>query len=339
MALFVIYSYEVKPLEGKPNLLSAQRADDGAMKIGNKSPEQIFENLFPSANLSMQIETAEIVTSGVGKDKISTLVGEPYGNKILQHLGQIIVLRIQANRTKKIENPDWSQYDQPHKPSGRIIIDARTGKQLILIEKKSDALSPTDAIDVLNRSLNRLLVDYNLELKLHEYKLRSKGFWNTVDLIKKVTNDTVRRVQFDFIKSKSKDSVDPMALATAIIPVEQADHGSISLEMDGDRDMEFMQRREDMEQMIGLCSQSGYNLTVSFRNCGIYRYGTDAVAQLGLEDGPIQSFVDAETSMDFSSDEGTFPLYNWLDHCFEIITKNGKREDGIPAPKKRKTKN
>lgn len=130
-----------------------------------------------------------------------------------------------------------------------------------------------------------------------------------------------------------------MALVSSIVPVDEADHGSIILESDSGKDLAFIQRRRDMEHMIQLCNQQGYNLTVYFRQFGLFRYGMDVEAQLGVDDQIIEDFIVGKTYFDVEPEHKLTTIFAWLDKCLEIITKNGERVNGIPVAKKRKTKN
>lgn len=321
MSPFVIYSYDIKRREDPKDLFFSQQSAEPIQT--DKTPKQIFESIFPQKGDSMALEIA----------------GHDNGNRVEQHYGNVVLFRIQADKTKTIAKKDFTKGIVEHKPSCLVVVDIRPDKNLILVEKKADALKPDEAIDILKMAFDKLLFKNQLQFVYQKYNIKSQSFWDTVDVIKKITNTTVRRVQFDFINSSEPSNNDPLTLATSIVPVEDADRGSIILETDANKDLAFIQRRADMEHMIHLCNRSGYNLTLFFRQFGIFRYGMDVEAQLGVEEIIISNFIEGITHFDTDDNNKATTIFTWLDKCLEIINKNGERVNGIPAPKKRKKTN
>ena len=320
MSPYVIFSCNICALSTTDELFKEEYCYPEERKLEAHDYLDTFESLFPSKNKAMDLSTQN----------------HENGNIIEQHLDHVVLFLLQADKTKTVDTKEFSKETHEHKPSGRIILDLRKDKQLILIEKKSGFLKPNIAIENLSLAFNKLLYPKGLQFTYKQYKIKNEGFWEMVDLIKQITKATINRVQFDFIKSKESTEIDPMYIATSILPIEDADYGSIILEADGCKDLAVKRRQKDIEHMILLCSKQGYNLTVHFREFGLYRYGMDVDAQLGIDEKILTDFIEGQKHFDMDLQYQPVSIHTWLDQCFEIITKNGEETNGIPAPKKRK---
>lgn len=157
MSPFVIYTFDVSKKNAPRNLFTEELSTRAEMICGDLSPLELFENLFPKQGLSMDLK----------------IPGHENGNKIEQNAGHIVLFKLQADKTKTVDKKDFTKQTVDHKPSGRIVVDLRPGKQLILIEKKSDALKPQDAIVILQSAFNQLLAEAELQFNFQQYNLNS----------------------------------------------------------------------------------------------------------------------------------------------------------------------
>ena len=88
--------------------------------------------------------------------------------------------------------------------------------------------------------------------------------------------------------------------------------------------------KRDMAQMVALCVQNGYDLSVKFKEFGLYRINHDIKVYQTIMPSLIQDFINQQEILDFTK-KGQFALINSLDSIRKQITEYN---DETPTIKK-----
>lgn len=319
MAIFAIYQFRIakfKKLEQRLNFSEEKKSE-----VLYETDEELLESLFPKQGGSISIATLK----DKGKRNMIIKEIEKHDNRVEQKKDHIIVFRLQANQTRKINHEDWTFDKVGHHPDCRIILDCRRGSGLMVIEKKVSVFEPDEACNLICNAINNTLKDYGRSIKFERLE-KSSDFWKGVNEIREKFHDSVKRVQFDFVGDKEQQSpaTDLASRLTEWAGLLAA-RASLSWEMEND---EVLKKVEgDLTRMSELCyKNSNYNLNVKFRDFGLYRYGQDIQAQLGLEDEIIDKFVLPAKNQDLfdpGDREGSM-LAEWFDRINVLFEDYGK---------------
>lgn len=106
MAIFAIYQFKLEKFKNL-QLLAEFPEEDGVKKRSKKykSLEELFESFFPKRGGKLNIsELKERKRGGV-----TAVDADPHGNEVEQHRKRVVVFRLQANKTKRIDNADWTR--------------------------------------------------------------------------------------------------------------------------------------------------------------------------------------------------------------------------------------
>lgn len=309
MAIFAIYRYTFSTFKKLEGLFQDSVEGDSHSKYN--SPEEVFESFFDKAGAQIP-GIAELVTKGRGKKQPSEWVS--HGNEIEQHKENIIVFRLQANKTKNINKEDWTKEKVGHYPDCRVIIDNREQSHLMVIERKTSSYKdPDDAKQLLEDSFNRLIHDYGINIKF-ERLTKHKLFWDAVNEIRSTLGDEVCRVQFDFAKDEPMQK-DDGSFTYKLLQWASLFSESSSITMNVGNDERLKEVEKDLTRMSELCYQNrNYNLTVKFRDFGLYKYGQDIKAQYGLDDETIECFIENLVQLECFDDSNKAGLIKWFDN-------------------------
>ena len=321
MAIFAIYRYNLRTFKKLENLFSDDEEYQKHAKY--ESPEELFESFIGKTGQPIT-GIADVVEKGRGKNRVTEW--EKHGNEIEQHKDNIIVFRLQANKSKKINKEDWTKDTVGHYPDCRVIIDNRKGSNLMVIERKTTTFSdPDKAMELLQSSFNRMMYDYGVAIEFERLS-KQESFWNAVNEIREKFGDVVNRVQFDFKGEEQKE--DDGSFTFKLMQWASLFAENSSLVMNVGDDTRLKQVEQDLTRMSELCYRNRYyNLTVKFRDFGLFRYGQDIKAQFGLEDEVIENFIGRVKQLDAfednSEDEKT--LTKWFDRVNILFDDYGKK--------------
>lgn len=298
MALFAIYKFKLENFKHRQITMEFPEKEANTQHTGQyRTLEEFFESYFPQRSGSMNI--AEHKKKGRGKNKTTEF--DPHLNTIEEHRNRIVVFRMQANKTKSIEQADWTKKKEPHHPDCRVIIDFREDHCFMAIERKNTAFDPDRACDILSGSFNRMMLDPGV--KVHFKRLEKQAlFWDAVNEIRDKFSDAIRRVQFDFVgseeqpekgnESDKEQQNNDSQFADALTQWVGLISGRGQLSVEIENDYKLARVTADLTRMSNLCNRNrDYNLTVKFRDFGLFRYGQDIKAQLGLNDEVIEAFL------------------------------------------------
>lgn len=323
MAIFNFYAYKIEQAEGERNFFQ----ESSEMTNKYASAEECFGSFFKSRK-SFQLP----ILKSRGKGKEKTQEFEMYNCEVARHENGIILMTIENNKFKHTII-DKKDHKNPHHPFCNIIIDNRQGKQIIGIERNSAFDNNTDKVAILlTHGMGVLMNKYHKQMVMNRLKKKTTEFWPVIYDVMTKFNDVVKQIRLDFHGEEQKNPNDLVGLLTSI--AHKAESVAVFLlNAEGEGGVKLQQIHEDLTNMANLClTQKNYDLSVKFKEFGIYRYGSDLLAQFGIDDEYISQFEEGETSFNFTDGEEEpryiYELEKWLDKLGELL--NEYKNDIIP---------
>lgn len=227
-------------------------------------------------------------------------------------------------------------------PGCRVIIDNRPGVAQIAIERSSSFNNNPDTVrDILQVALNKWFDQYQLTVEILAKK-RQGTFWDTVHEQCDTFKDKIKRVTYEFPDESEVGPVDApspvldkLAMLRSLNASLNAARGIYHAYSDKKKEIVLDRSREDIANMVAMCCNNGYSITVSFRKYGLYRFGSDIKALVNLKDDVVKEFVNGQMIIG-KAEEGEYDLVHWLDEIREITEKY---TDESPTQSKRKRRN
>lgn len=339
MPVFSFYEIEIKKCPAEQTLFDDQTTEDAEAPLAPvkpyQTPEQCLASFFPnhgSAPLNV------LVSKGKGKEKINEW--EIFHNDILQHLEDVILLTIEANKVKHtiVEKKDKLN---PHHPFCHVIIDLRN--HYVAIEKNSAFDNKPDRVmNILSSAINNrtFLGQYGLMLTVTKLKKKRTDFWPVVNEIRTTFKDVVRQIRMDFNGEGEEDaSTSEIATIMRLLAKKTNSLAAITLNAEGDQEIKLDDIYDDLANIAEICKkQKGYDLVVKFRDFGIYKYGADILAQFGVEDEVLEQFTGGMSEMNFETGLPSYGLIMWLDRM-NVLLKGYQNEELVRkgrSPKRRR---
>lgn len=335
MPIFAIYEYKLKEGEFSGDIFSNNKGKEGTNST-YKNREEYFQSFFKQKKLIIYAPEATSRKS---------VYSPNYTVDVVANYENIILLTIENNKIKHTTE-NKQDVKHPHHPFCHVAIDNREGHYLIAIEKSAAFDGKPDKvcqifIEGMNNEMakDKLNNEGNVPDTIILYKEKHKkkeAFWETVDEIKGLFNDSVRQIKLDFDRSKAKvGNVNPnslMAMITSMAMKSNSD-ASVAFSSDESGEVKLDEIREDLTQITKICiEQKEYDLMVKFKTFGIYKFGADVKAQFGIEDNVLDAFGKGEKEIDDEDPTGvSFSLAKWLDRI-SILLKD--YEDEKPVLKK-----
>lgn len=328
MAIFAIYRFRLEQFKNLQLVAEFpdKEGEDKKRKKKYKSLEDFFESFFPKRGGMLNISELKERKRG----KTIAVDADPHGNEVEQHRCRVVVFRIQANKTKGIDNADWTHEKRPHHPDCRVIIDFREESCLMAIEKKTTAFDPDKACELLQKSFNRMMMDHGVRIGFERLEKKAM-FWDAVNEIRVKFNDAVQRVTFDFNGEEKHPEDGSFADRLTEWVGLFGRHALLAVDIENDQRLKEVEA--DLTRMADLCYQNRkYNLTVKFRDFGLFRYGQDIKAQLGLEDDIVNAFVARarQLTIDQPADKADQDLLGWFDRIKILFKEYGKDAPAKP---------
>ena len=199
-------------------------------------------------------------------------------------------------------------------------------------------LSDESAADILQEAFCKLFDQYQLTVEIRAKK-REGTFWEAVDEQCLTYNDRIQHVVYEFPDDDevgpidaSRQTMDKLTLLKSLNAAMNAARGVYHAYSSKEKTIQLDKTQEDIANMVAMCCQNGYNISVHFQHYGVYRFGTDIKALSQLKDEVVKEFVDGQTVIG-KTVEGEWALVHWLDEIRKV-TENYKDEE--PVAKKRK---
>lgn len=331
MAIFNFYAYKIGQAEGEHDFF--QESDESIKKYA--SAEECFGSFFNSKH-SFQLPILK--SKRRGKEKTQEF--EKYNCEVARHENGIILMTIENNKFKHTII-DKKDHKNPHHPFCNIIIDNRQGKQIIGIERNSAFDNNTDKVaQLLAHGMGMLMKPYHKKMTINRLKKRNTEFWSVVDDVITKFKDAVKQIRLDFNGEEEKNSGDLVQLLSSLARKTES-IAVFMLNAEGDGEVKLQEIHEDLTNMAKVClAQKNYDLSVKFKKFGIYRYGSDLLAQFGIEEEYITQFEEGTKVLDFYKEatdfegniQNVYELEEWLNKLGELL--NEYKNDTIPTGRK-----
>lgn len=255
--------------------------------------------------------------------------------------GDIMVWRVNNSQMKEWwkrngkDNKGIDKYERDEiesNPYCNVLIDNRPGMCLFAIEKSSAWNSNPDLLrDMLRDNLNLILRDkFDLEIRI-EARMNPTEVWDFVHDRIFEHGDYIRRISFSFQNPKKVNKTNAMEVKSSRIKamiktaeISDALKGFFTMEFDQTTNRKISQKNKDMAEMVNLCSENGYDISITFKEFKTYRINdyVKAYYPLTLED--MQSFMTGAVTI-----ENKTILEDWFDIIAEQ-TKGYVNESEVP---------
>lgn len=321
MGLFAIYKYEFTK-NGSKDLFAK---DTG---------ESVFEQA--QEYLGRELSGAKLNLYKVRRD------GEPviYKNDIRRTANGITVMTV-CNVKKFTYVKDYKELKEESNPYCYVIIDNRKDISQIAIEQTSSFDNNTDKVrDILQESLQAKFSEMGLNIEI-KAKMRTMRFWELVDERCNKHKDTIDKVVFNFNNpdqsgpiDTEKSMKDKLRMLSSLAKSIGAAKGSLSFESGDNGNIMLDRTQEDFANMVSLCCNNGYDISVRFRKMGIFRYGDNVRALYNMDGNILPDFINMQMVIGENPGQDKFALTQWLDDVrdmtkgFDYVKKTQPRRKG-----------
>ena len=324
MPNFVIYKYDFK--EGEKTLLSPESG-----KSALEEAQTHFAKLLGGKQMNLfQVEKKS------GESKI-------YKNDIFCTRGGITFMTV----CKEKEVSIWKEYKELKEssfPFCHVIIDNREGVCQMAIEQAKAFKSDTDKVrDILQESIQRELSELGIKFEIRP-KMKVKNFWEMVEEQRTVKKDVIKQVVFEFPhpdKVKGVDATPDMSERLKILSSMAAGigatKGTLSYENSSEVGLQVERTSEDFAQMVSLCCNNAYHISVHFRDMGVYRYGDLVNAVYSIEDKMLTDFSGGQKTIGEDAENSSYALFDKME-TIRNLTKDFNDEPKLKPRGKRKNK-
>lgn len=324
--LYAIYKYDFhKAIE---RTIEAEAANiDGAKNL--KMAQSAFASLFDENSIA---NLAKINKKGEATR---------LPNDVMTKQGDIMIWRVNNSQIKewwKRNGKDSKGIDKYEKdeiesnPYCNILIDNRPGVCLMAIEKSSAWSSNPDVLrNMLLENFNRILRDrYDLEMRI-EARMNPTDIWKFMHERIYEHGDYVRRVSFTFQNPKKVNKTNVMEVKSArlkalvkTVEISDALKGFFTMEFDQTTNKKISEKNKDMAEMVRLCGENGYDISITFKEFKTYRINDYVKAYYPLTIQDIQTFMLGSRTI-----ENKTALEDWFDIVAEQ-TKGYVNESEVP---------
>lgn len=217
-------------------------------------------------------------------------------------------------------------------PYCNVLIDNRPGRCLIAIEKSSAWGSKPDLLrDMLLENFNRILAEkFDLEMRI-EARMNPTDIWEFVHERLFEHEDYIRKVSFVFQNPKKINKTNAMEVKSArlkamlkTVEISDALKGFFMMEFDKNTNSKISQENKDLAEMVQLCGENGYDISITFKEYKTYRINDYVRAFYPMTHDVLQQF-----SIGYLTIEGKTQLENWFDKV-EEETKGYINESEVP---------
>lgn len=302
MATYAFYKYK---------LSHATTRDDELDLSFYYDDNNIFEKEFhEGAKIKLEVAKPKV-------DLSANITYETYNADVLANRNGVVVLTLENNKQKNTII-DKRNISHDHHPYCQIIIDYRENQNFIAIERNiAFNGQPDKACEILLKAFRKLFLGYGLEIEIF-YKTKEKiDFWEAVNTIMEKTKDKVKRISLAFHdkQGEEKPKVDNCQLADILAEIAEKAKakGLVCFETEDDNgEVDIHAIHEDLVNLANVClTQKRYDLEVTFKSYGLYRYGSNIYAQFGIDELILSNFISPSNEFDFdNSDYQT--LEKWL---------------------------
>lgn len=325
-SLYAIYKYDFHQATQR-SLLAEEEEADGARNLS--IAQKCFESLF-------DLNTIDKLSKKNRKGEATLLP-----NDVLAKLGDFIYWRVNNSELKEwwrrngkdsngIDNYEREEIES--NPYSVVLIDNRPGVCLMAIEKSPAWKNNPDMLrNVILDDFNRRLADkFDLEMRL-EARMNPTDIWEFVHDRLFEHEDYIRKIEFTFQNPKKINKTNAMEVKSArlksmlkTVEISDALKGLFTMEFDQHTNSKISQKNKDMSEMVRLCGENGYDISITFKEFKTYRINDYVKAYFPLTHDKLQRFRAKELTLD-----GKTKLEEWFD-MVEEKTKGYINETEVP---------
>ena len=333
-ALYAIYKYDFH----KATESTIQAVENGANGEKNlKIAQSCFDSLFDENSIENLAKT----------HKNGSVTRLP--NDVLAKFGEIYIWRVNNSQMKEW----WAKHGKDNKgidkyemqeiesnPYCNVLIDNRPKHCLMAIEKSSAWNSNPDKLrDMLLDNFNRLLVDkFNLEMRI-EARMNPIDIWDFMRERIYEHEDYVKYITFEFQNPKKINKTNATAVNSPrvksmikTVEISKALKGLFTMEFDKTSSGDISQKNRDLAEMVRLCGENGYDISIKFKEYKTYRINDYVKAFYSMNSDVLQQFRAGERMLN-----GKPELEDWFDQV-EEQTRNYENESEIPRRRNKTNK-
>lgn len=331
--IFSIYKYNVSQASYKQDL------PDGFYTPGNVHPKDYptLHDYFREACLRKRGAMMEIhrISTRTGKDAATNRSGvavtekDTHSAKVIENKDGIVILHVQANKSKTIHNADFTDEPVGDYPPFFVIFDNRPGHQYLAIENKG--MKADDSVLMLHNEFNNTMEQCGIAFEVSGLFMKYDNFHSALVFFKKYLKSAITKLSFEFGKRSSDEELPPHLDHFIKEWMEKfSEGGKIEAAISNDENLMLATDiKQDIELLANLClKNSKYKLSAWFGNKGIYRYGKENKAQFGMDSKILDLFVNPpvmNNSIFHEPVETSVPSLNdWLDNVKEIFQNYDK---------------
>ena len=238
-------------------------------------------------------------------------------------------------RRKGKDNKGIDKYEREEDESNPycyVLIDNRPGHGLMAIEKSSAWGSNPDQVrDMILDNFNRMLADkFDLEMRI-EARMNPKDIWDFVHERIFEHGDYIRKVSFVFQNPKKINKTNAMEVKSSrlkamlkSVEISDALKGFFMMEFDKNTNSKISQNNKDMAEMVRLCGENGYDISITFKEFKTYRINDYVRAYYPMSSDMLVNF-----DIGVQTFEGKTQLEEWFD-MVEEETKGYVNESEVP---------
>lgn len=325
-SLYAIYKYDFHKAM-QPTIEAKADGVDGAKYV--KVAQTCFASLFDSNSID---NLAKINKKGEATR---------LPNDVMAKAGDILIWRVNNSQIKewwKRNGKDSNGIDKYEKldiesnPYCNVLIDNRPGICLMAIEKSSAWGSKPDMLrDMLIENFNRILSSkFDLEMRI-EARMNPTDIWDFVHERIYDHQDYIRKVSFSFQNPKKINKTNSMEVKSSRLKsmmktVEIADalKGYFTMDFDQGTSDKVSEKNRDMAEMVRLCGENGYDISITFKEYKVYRINDYVKAYY-----PMTQNVLIGASIGSVTINGKTELEEWFDMVAEQ-TRQYVNESEVP---------
>ena len=192
---------------------------------------------------------------------------------------------------------------------------------------------------MLRRGLSYKMREYRRRIEIERLTKQTTDFWDVVDEIRSTFDDHVTRISIDYMdngKSTKSRRANDLLAAICLLAQKSKSDALFELKAKTDEGVCLKEIRRDVQHIADIClTQPNYDLSVRFKNFGVYRYGADLVAQFSVDDNVAVDFAYDKPIIDFETGGRSYDLVYWLNRLSKLMNNNYKNEPIQPKRTRR----
>ena len=262
-------------------------------------------------------------------------------NDVMAKAGDILIWRVNNSQIKEWwrrsgkDSKGIDRYERQEiesNPYCTVLIDNRPGACLMAIEKSSAWRNKPDLLrDMMLENVNRQLADrFDLEMRI-EARMNPTDIWEFVHDRLFAHDDYIRKVAFTFQNPKKINRTDAMEVKSArlkamlkTVEISDALKGFFAMEFDKATNGKISEKNRDMAEMVRLCGENGYDISITFKEYKTYRINDYVRAYYPMSAEVLQEFGNGTLTL-----SGKSRLEEWFDLVADQ-TKDYMNESEIP---------